>query len=85
MNEPDDAVELSKLSDLLADPDQRRLFSEDPDAALESAGIDQEGIPAEFLDALKELDYDELGLLSRINRRLVDAGLVGDRLLKWPV
>jgi hypothetical protein len=85
MTDPNDPVELSKLSDLLADPSQRKLFFLDPDAALSGADIDLEGIPAEFLAALKELDYGELGLLSRINRRLIDGGLGGENLLRWPV
>lgn len=85
MTDPNDPIELGKLSELLADPGTRKHFFLDPDAALDSADIDLEGIPGEFLAALKELDYGELGLLSRMNRRLLDAGLGGENLLKWPV
>ena len=64
---------------------ERKLFFEDPDRALEASEVNPEGIPSAFLDVLKELDYDELGLLSRVNRRLLDAGLTGGDLMVWPV
>jgi hypothetical protein len=81
----DDPDDLSKLGDLLADPGQRKLFFFDPDGALSAAGIDPEQIPEAFLEALKELDHDELGLLSRVNRKLLDAGLTGGDIMNWPV
>jgi hypothetical protein len=84
MPEPNDPVELGKLGDLLADPKTRRDFFEDPDAALTAAEIDVAGIPDAFLDALRELDLDELGTLSRVNRKLVEAE-GGPIYVMWPV
>ena len=80
-----DPVELDKLSALLADPAQRKRFFLDPDATLDAAGINPAGLPTAFMAALKELDYSELGLISHVNRKLVEAGLVGDNIIMWPV
>ena len=85
MVSPNDPATLDKLSALLADPSTRKLFFLDPDTTLEAASIDPTGIPTPFLDALKELDYGELGLLSRMNIKLVEGGLAGSNILNWPV
>jgi hypothetical protein len=85
MTNPNDPATLDKLSVLLADASTRKLFFLDPDATLEAADIDPAGIPAAFMNALRELDYGELGLLSRMNIKLVEGGLAGDNVLNWPV
>ena len=85
MVNPNDPDTLDKLSALLADPSTRKLFFLDPDTTMDAADIDPAGIPTAFLDALKELGYGELGLLSRMNIRLVEGGLAGDNVLNWPV
>ncbi|HEY7281390.1 MAG TPA: hypothetical protein VID47_07320 [Actinomycetota bacterium] len=85
MGDDGDTEDLDKLSDLLANPAKRKEFFLDPATALKAEDIDPDGIPEAFLEALTELDYDELGLLSRVNRKLVDAGLIGDAILNWPV
>jgi indole-3-glycerol phosphate synthase len=80
-----DTEDLDKLSELLANPAKRKEFFVDPETALQAEGIDPDAIPKAFLDALKDLDYGELRLLSGINRKLVDAGLTGSDILNWPV
>jgi hypothetical protein len=85
VDQPNDALELEKLGDLLADPRTRKDFFLNAEEAMEEAGIDRGGIPDALVDALQELDYGELGALSRVNRKLLDAGFSGSVMLKWPV
>jgi hypothetical protein len=64
--EPEDFVELQKLSDGLARPAIRKAFKQDPFTALERAGIDIAKIPPGIIDLLADLSDDELDVLGRV-------------------
>jgi hypothetical protein len=79
--ENDDAARvLSEIATkVLADPEARRAFVNDPIGTLRRAGIDPESVPDPVLKTLTGLSFDELGVVARVNESLVDAGLVSQK------
>ncbi len=65
-------------SRVLADPERRRAFVDDPAGTLRRAGIDADAVPDAVLKTLTALSFDELGVVARVNESLVDAGLVSE-------
>ena len=63
---------------VLADPEMRRTFADDPRATLQRAGIDAEAVPDRLLETLTGLSYDELGVVARMNETLVDIGFTSE-------
>ena len=76
--------EVGKLADALQQPQFRRAFSMNADAAMEGASIDAAEIPADLLNTLRGLSLLELGVIARVNREL--EGLKGnDVMIQMPV
>jgi len=67
--------EVEKLAEALQAGPFRAAFSHDPEGAMDGAGIDASLIPAEFIDTLKGLSLQELGVISRTTRELRDKGM----------
>ena len=61
-------------TEVLARPTLRKSFAADPVGTLERAGIDSGAIPDRLLDTLADLSYEELEVVSRVNRSLLDSG-----------
>ena len=83
MAEYDD--DLRKLGDVLADSRLRKAFWTDPDRTLEQQGVKKDRIPAEVLDTLQDLSFEELRFLSRFREpllRAVDRGVDPIAVLK---
>jgi hypothetical protein len=65
----------AKLAELLRDPKQRKAFWIDPEGALEKAGVKPGDVPESVLEILRDLSYEELRVLARVNARLDEAGV----------
>jgi hypothetical protein len=63
---------------VLADPQTRRAFADDPTGTLQRAGIDPEAVPGRLLETLTSLSFDELGVVARMNESLVDVGFTSE-------
>jgi hypothetical protein len=61
---------LIKLSDLLAQPDARRSFLDDPEGTMRRYGVDPSDVPPALVDTLKSLSLEELEVISRVNTTL---------------
>jgi hypothetical protein len=67
--------ELRKLGKLLEERGNRRAFADEPQKALEAAGIDASKIPEGVMKTLSELSYEELEVVSRVREDLLAAGV----------
>lgn len=77
-----DTSALDELGRQLGDARFRRAFSENPERALEEAGIEETGLPPDFVAALAELSTTELRLVGHLAALLQGtsgAGTMGDR------
>ena len=61
--------ELQKVGDAIARPAIRKVFEQNPIAALEMAGVNVEAVPQEFVDLLAELSPWELEVIGRVSAR----------------
>jgi hypothetical protein len=78
---------LIKLSDLLAEPDARRSFLDDPEGTMERYGVDPSGVPPALVDTLRSLSLEELEVVSRVNIAL-RTGLTEDErrlMVQFPI
>lgn len=64
------ADEVERLFAELQNPAFRKSFYLDADAAMETAGLNANQIPAELMNTLKGLSHLELGVIARVNREL---------------
>lgn len=64
-----DPGELAKFGDALARPAIRKVFEQNPIAALELAGVDVAKVPPEVVDLLADLSPWELDVLGRVAGR----------------
>jgi hypothetical protein len=69
---------LARLTQVLDQADQRESFRDDPAGTLQRAGVDMDRLPRELIEFLSSLSVDELALLSRHSKVLVDHGFFVD-------
>lgn len=70
------ADQLAKVAEVLRDENMRRGFASDPRATLQQGGVDPDRLPSGAVDMLAGLSPQEVGLLMRLNDRMMKAGLV---------
>jgi hypothetical protein len=63
----------------IRDPHRRRQLAEHPQETFEEAGVDFDELPAELQQLLRDLSYEELRLLARMNDTLEASGLIEQR------
>ena len=63
------------LAESLKDPQFRRAFAADPEGALAQQDIPRAEIDAQVLEVLGDLSPQELAVLARVRKTLVDAGV----------
>lgn len=66
------------LSEVLADPTQRKAFRENPQGKADELGIDISAMPPRVVAMLGELSGSEWRLLSELNHELIKGGLKVD-------
>ena len=67
---------IAKLDGIIRDPVKRQRFVEHPDATLQDAGYDSDGVPQPVWEALTRMTFDELKALSDLGFALTEAGLL---------
>lgn len=67
--------ELAKLGSLLDEASFRRAFVQDPQLAMDAAGIDASQISQDVIDSLAELSPAELRVLTHVKAALENAGI----------
>ncbi len=72
------AAAMAGVQAVLADPEQRKRFADDPEETLNTAKVSIADIPSPVLDVLKGLSQEELELLGRLQTTLVENGLFFD-------
>jgi hypothetical protein len=64
------------FTEAIADPYRRRALANHPEEAFEEAGVNFNALPSQLQALLKDLSYEELRLLSRVQDTLDRAGLI---------
>jgi DNA-binding MarR family transcriptional regulator len=67
------------FTEAIRDPHRRRQLAEHPQETFEEAGVDFDQLPADLQQLLKDLSYEELRLLARMNDTLEASGLIEQR------
>lgn len=73
---------LSKLDQLIRDPQARQRFHEDPHATLRNTGAEPDDVPAAIWQALTEMTVGELAAIAALGAALAEAGVL-DGDLPW--
>jgi hypothetical protein len=75
---PVDIKELEKVMGVISDPTSRGKFKKDAKGALQDAGVTKGAIPDELVDALGSMSADELDVIAKLNKTLVQMGLTAE-------
>lgn len=74
MDTEDQCKELEKVMEMISDPGSRRMFLQDPKAALGQRQVAVDDKVQMVIDALAELTPAELRLLASLNKTMLEAG-----------
>jgi hypothetical protein len=73
-----DIKDREKIMQIISDPGSRKKFKDDSKKALKDAGVAEGPILDQMVRALKEMSPEELAVIAKLNKKLVDMGLTAE-------
>lgn len=78
MSQQVDIKDREKIMQIISDRGSRKKFKDDSKKALKDAGVAEGPILDKMVRALKEMSPEELAVIAKLNRKLVDMGLTAE-------
>jgi hypothetical protein len=73
-----DIKDREKIMQIISDPGSRKKFKDNSKKALKDAGVAEGPILDQMVRALKEMSPEELAVIAKLNKKLVDMGLTAE-------
>jgi hypothetical protein len=67
-----------KIMQIISDPGSRKNFKDNSKKALKDAGVAARPILDQLVGALTEMSLEELAVIAKLNKKLVDMGLTAE-------
>ena len=78
MSKEIDIKDREKIMQVISDPGSRKKFKDNPKKALKDAGVAEGPNIDQLVGALTEMSPEELAIIAKLNKKLVDMGLTAE-------
>jgi hypothetical protein len=73
-----DIKDREKIMQIISDPGSRKKFKDNSKKALKDAGVSEGPIVDQLVGTLTEMSPEELAVIAKLNKKLVDMGLTAE-------
>jgi hypothetical protein len=73
-----DIKDREKIMQIISDPGSRKKFKDNSKKALKDAGVAEGPIVDQLVETLTEMSPEELAVIAKLNKKLVDMGLTAE-------
>jgi hypothetical protein len=73
-----DIKDREKIMQIISDPGSRKKFKDNSKKALKDAGVAEGPIVDQLVGTLTEMSPEELAVIAKLNKKLVDMGLTAE-------